>query len=97
MINKQSIENIKGLFHTQTEDMPKISTTGERPSYTSLRRFQDAFNKNARSIPSHQSHELGHLGIAIREADYLKINHNTAWVDPATAPAKHMYQLHVRS
>ena len=68
--------------------MPKISTTGERPSYTSLRLFQDAFNKNFRSIPSHQSYELGHLGIAIREADYLKINSNIAWTDPATAPSK---------
>jgi len=88
LISKQIIENIKGLFHTQTEDMPKISTEGERPSYTTLRLFQDAFNKNARSIPSHQSHNLGHLGIAIRDTDYLKINRNIAWSDPTEAPTK---------
>ena len=59
--------------------MPNISSPAERPSYTLLHLFQTALNKNARSVPSHQSHTLGHLGLTIPEDDYKSLNGNTTW------------------
>ena len=91
MLNRSSIENITGLFVTNTEEMPKISTPGERPTYTSLRKFQDKINANAIAIPSHQSLTIGHLGLVIPDAKYAAANNNTSWADPATpalAPRK---------
>ena len=82
MLNKVSIENIKGLFRTATEDMPAISTPGSRPTYTTLRRFQDKLNANAMAVPSHQSETLGHLGLVISDTDYKVVNNTTSWVDP---------------
>ena len=79
MINKQSVNNIKGLFSTQIEDVPKILMAGERPTYTSLRLFQTVFNKNARAVPSHQSHTLGHPGLTIKEEEYKSLKGNQEW------------------
>ena len=86
MLNKISIDNINGLFSTAKNDMPKISSPGHRPTYTSLQNFQTILNRNARNVPSHQSHQLGHLGLVIKTEDYKTLNNNTEWTDP-TAPA----------
>ena len=83
MLNKASIDNLHGLFSTAKEDMPKISTPGQAPSYTSLKTFQVILNRNARRIPSHQSHTLGHLGLVLNEDEYKQLNANTAWTDPS--------------
>ena len=85
MINKQSINNIKGLFRTHTEDMPKISSPREWLSYTSLHLFQTFLNKNIRSVPSYQSHALGHLGLTVAKEDYKALNGANPWVDPPQA------------
>ena len=83
MLNKASIDNLHGLFSTAKEDMPKISTPGQAPSYTSLKTFQVILNRNARRIPSHQSHTLGHLGLVLNEDEYKQLNADTAWTDPS--------------
>ena len=51
MMDKITIENVTNLFPTKTEDMPKILTPGNRPTYTFLRLFQDKLNKNAMAVP----------------------------------------------
>ena len=73
MLTTTSIENIVALFHTKTEDMPKISPDGECPSYTTLRNFQDAINRNAMAITSPLD-PLGHLGIVVSSAEYTTIS-----------------------
>ena len=80
-MDKISIENIVKLFPTKTEDMPKISTPGTRPTYTSLRRFQDQLNTNAMTIPFPKT-LLGHLGLVLPEDEYKTVNRGTAWTDP---------------
>ena len=88
MLDKTSIEIIKGLFNTKSEDMPKISTFGNAPNYTSLNKFQEKLNQNAMAVPSHQSHNLGHLGLVIKNTEYTSINNGTAWEDPPAAANK---------
>ena len=80
-MDKVAIENILSLFPTATADMPKISTPGSRPSYTSLHRFQDKLNANAMAIPYHKTN-LGHLGLVLTTETYKNVNNNTAWTDP---------------
>ena len=80
-MDKISIDNIVKLFPTATEDMPKLSTPGQRPTYTSLRRFQDQLNINAMAIPFPKT-KLGHLGLVLSETEYKKVNNNTKWTDP---------------
>ena len=76
-----TIEKIIGLFPTKTEDMPKISTPGNRPTYTSLRLFQDKLDVNAMSIPFPKT-RLGHLGLVLPTATYKAVNNNDEWEDP---------------
>lgn len=57
-MNKTIIDNIRGHLVTQTEDIPKISSGNQRPTYTTLRAFQDELNDNDLAIPSHQSTKL---------------------------------------
>ena len=74
MLDKTSIENMKGLFNMKSEDMPKISTFGHTPNYTFLHKSQEHLNQNAMAMPSHQSHNLGHLGLVIDKTEYTSIN-----------------------
>ena len=76
-----TIEKIIGLFPTKTEDMPKISTPGNRPTYTSLRLFQDQLDANAMIIPYPKT-LLGHLGLVLPPDTYKSVNNGTEWSDP---------------
>ena len=51
MLTTTNIDNIFALFNTKAEHMPKISANGERLTYTTLRKFQDALNVNERTVP----------------------------------------------
>jgi hypothetical protein len=73
--------DITALFRTQTADMPTISTLTEKPSYPSLRKFQDAINENAMAVSSYQT-DLGHLVLVISDPQFLNVNNNTAFVPP---------------
>ena len=81
-MDKISIDNIIRLFPTKSEDMPKISTPGNRPTYTSLRNFQDHLNDNAMAIPFPKN-LLGHLGLVLPQDEYKAANKNKEWNDPA--------------
>lgn len=81
--------DITALFRTQTADMPTISTLTEKPTYPSLRKFQDAINENAMAIPSYQT-DLGHLALVLSDTAFLTVNNDTAFVpppNPGAAPA----------
>ena len=73
MLTTTSIDNILALFQTKTEDMPKISPNGECPTYTTLREFQDALNRNAMAVTSPLD-TLGHLGIVVSATEYKTIS-----------------------
>lgn len=85
MLNKTSIENIKGLFYHKTEDMPRISSLGARPKYSSLHNFQDKLNNNAMSIPDT---EFGHLALVVSPTNFYKSNNYTTLVKPQPAGDK---------
>ena len=80
-MDKVTIENVTNHFKTKTEEMPKISTPGNRPTYTSLRLFQDKLNENAMAVPFPKT-TLGHLGLVLPVTTYKAINQNAAWEDP---------------
>jgi hypothetical protein len=73
--------DITALFRTQTADMPTISSLTDKPSYPSLRKFQDAINENAMAVSSYQT-DLGHLALVLSTAQFLAVNSNTAFVPP---------------
>ena len=60
-------------FPTSTEDMSRISEPGTRTSYTSMRRFQNAIQKNAMTIKAPET-MIGHLGLFLPEIEYKIIN-----------------------
>ena len=74
-MDKVTIENVTNLFPHKTDDMPKISTPGNRPTYTSLRMFQDKLNDNAMAVPFPKT-TLGHLGLILPTETYKAINQN---------------------
>ena len=84
-MDKITIENVTNLFPYKTEDMPKISTPGSRPTYTSLRAFQDKLNDNAMAVPFPRT-KLGHLGLVLPTATFKAINNNNEWQDPEEPP-----------
>ena len=65
--------------------MPKISTAGFRPNFTTLTKSQTAINKNAMVIKSPTTN-LGHLGIVLHNNKYKSANGNKAWKDPVEPP-----------
>ena len=77
-----SVTNITALFRTQQADMPKISTHDEKPSYTSLKKFQAAIDENAMAIPSYTT-DLGHLALVITPEDFREANADEQFVPPA--------------
>jgi hypothetical protein len=75
-------------FTVKPENMPRISTDASKPTYSTLRAFQDAIQDNAMTIPSPQT-ELGHLALVISPADFFAVNARTAFIvptDPGLAP-----------
>jgi hypothetical protein len=86
---QSTITDITALFRTQLADMPKISTHDEKPSYTSLKKFQTAIDENAMAVPSYTT-DLGHLALVISEEDFRAANDDEAFeppTNPGTQPA----------
>ena len=71
MINQP--DNIQALFRTQQADMPRLSSPTEKPNYSTLKKFQEAIEENAMSVPSNST-DLGHLAIVISAADFTTAN-----------------------
>jgi hypothetical protein len=74
--------NIQALFRTQTANMPRISTSTEKPSYTSLKKFQEAIDENAMSVPSYTT-DLGHLALVIPPEDFTSANGGADFIIPS--------------
>ena len=73
--------NITALFRTQLADMPKISTHDEKPTYSSLKKFQAAIDENAMAVPSYTT-DLGHLALVITDTDFRAANEDETFVPP---------------
>jgi hypothetical protein len=73
MTQLNQIDNIQALFRTQQADMPRLSTPTEKPNYSTLKRFQEAIEENAMSVPSNTT-DLGHLALVISAADFTTAN-----------------------
>ena len=70
MFNSDNLVAITSQFETKDKDMPRISTSSEKLIYTSLKRFQEAFDTNAIAIASDTT-ELGHLVITISHTEFI--------------------------
>jgi hypothetical protein len=81
MTTQSDIDNITALFRTKPENLPRISTKTEKPTYTTIKKFQDKLIENAMSIPSFTT-DLGHLALVIKESDFTTANNGTAFVPP---------------
>ena len=66
METPSDINNIKALFRTKPEVMPRISKKLDKPTYTTLKKFQDKLIENAMSIPSYNT-DLSHLALVIKD------------------------------
>jgi hypothetical protein len=83
-----TIDTIIGSFTIKPEHMPRISTDESKPTYSTLRAFQDAIQDNAMTIPSPQT-ELGHLALVVSPTDFAAANSTIPFVvptDPGLAP-----------
>ena len=81
MATAAGITSIQSFFQIAPEEMPKMSTATSKPNYTTIKKFLEALEQNAMSIPSTQS-ELGHLALVISDTDYTIANEGTPWKDP---------------
>ena len=86
MATAAGIANVQSYFRITPEDMPKLSTETTKPNYTTIKKFTEALEQNAMSVPSAQT-ELGHLALVISDADYTIANEGNAWIPP-TNPGK---------
>ena len=68
-------------FATKPEEMPKMSTTTDKPDYQSIMTFQKKLDANLLVVPS-DTCTLGHLAIAMDDAEFEKLNSGNAFVIP---------------
>ena len=81
MATATGIASIQSYFRVAPSDMPKLSTPMTKPNYTSIKKFIEALEQNAMSVPSIQT-ELGHLALVISQSDYTATNEGTPWTKP---------------
>ena len=78
-----TIDNVTAMFPISKENMPRISTQQQVPTYSSLLAFQDAIDENAMAIPSWQCPDLGHLALTMASTDdFTAANDDTPFVIP---------------
>jgi hypothetical protein len=66
-----SASDITAQFPIKPSAMPKIATDIEKPTFTSLTKFQEAINEQAIAIPAPTGDTaLGHLHLVITPTDY---------------------------
>ena len=88
MTSQAELDGIVSLFTIAPSDMPHISSPRSKPTYSSLRAFQDAINKNALCISSLQT-ELGHLALVLSPEEYKQATNDEDFVipkNPGTSP-----------
>ena len=84
-----STSEITTNFPVSPENMPRLSTATEAPTFTSIKAFREALEQNAMSIPSNQT-ELGHLSLVLSTTEYIEASMGVVFeipTDPGpTAP-----------
>jgi hypothetical protein len=88
MASQSEIDNIQALFRTKPEDMPRISTRTEKPTYTTIQKFQKKINENAIAILS-LSTNLRHLALVLSPTNFAAANGGNAFrepIDPGQSP-----------
>ena len=81
-------DHVLSELRIKPDDMPKMSTPSNPPSYQSVRDFQKALNHNAMNIHSFQT-KLGHLALVVKEDVFLAANSQVKFnppTDPGLAP-----------
>ena len=89
MSTQTGLDAITAQFETRIEDMPRISTSSSKPTYTSIKIFQEVIDANAMSISSFTT-ELGHLALTRKASEVKTANGGTSFIEPTspgTAPA----------
>lgn len=61
--------------------MPRILTKIDKPTYTTLKQFEDKLIENAMSIPSYDNN-LGHLALVITETKFTAANGGQTFTTP---------------
>jgi hypothetical protein len=90
MTTQTLIDSINKAFRIPPNEMPKLSTDNDRPTYDTIFPFQKALDKNAISIPCTQT-TLGYLALTRQPADYLTASSGVAFtvpINPGPAPAQ---------
>ena len=81
-------DHVLSELRIKPDDMPKMSTPSNPPSYQSVRDFQKALNHNAMNIHSFQT-KMGHLALVVKEDVFLAANNQVKFnppTDPGLAP-----------
>ena len=81
MATQSDIDNITALFLTKQEDMPRISTRTDKPTYLSIKKFHDRLQENAMAVPSFTT-DLGHLALVIPANEFTEANEGDVFVPP---------------
>ena len=82
MTSQAQIDNIKAYFVHTTDEIPKISTASDPPTFTSLQAFQDAINANAMAVPAPDT-DLGHAALTMKTSHFTVAN-GGAYTDPTS-------------
>ena len=81
-------DHVLSELRIKPDDMPKMSTPSNPPSYQSVRDFQKALNHNAMNIHSFQT-KMGHVALVVKEDVFLAANNQVKFnppTDPGLAP-----------
>ena len=82
MTSQAHIDNIKAYFVHTTDEIPKISTASDPPTFTSLQAFQDAINTNVMAVPAPDT-DLGHAALTMKSSHFTVAN-GGAYTDPTS-------------
>ena len=81
-MSQAQIDNIAAYFVNTTDEMPKISTVSDPPTFTSLQDFQDTINANTMSVPAPGT-DFGHAALTMKNSHFTAAN-GSAYMDPTS-------------
>ena len=76
-----TLAQVESYFATKPQDMPKLSTETDKPNYQTITTFQQKLDANLLAVPS-DTCNLGHLAIAVKDAEFILLNGNTPFDIP---------------
>ena len=80
--------DILALLPVKPEDMPEIATITKKPTWASIKAFQESIQDQAMSIIT-CDHNLGFLGMVLQGSYFYPLNNGNLFVppiDPVPAP-----------